>query len=350
MTKKSDAEAIKQLQLIEQKDAALRSWERFQENRKKEWGLHGHDMGIHPLNLAVGGWIPSKLTTIGARSGVGKTALTTEMFRAGSRVLNGKRAEFLFFSWEMESSLLVDRHICNYTGLTMKHLNQGAKLLGDKNLSLVKEAYREANKLPVCYQQHSTDIKVVKSLILDFKERCTEKEQIEGVAIQPVIVVDYIGMAQFEGSGLRTYGIGDFMNGLKQVLNETGASALVLAQINRSSDEKDMPDRSDFADSQSIENASDNLILLHRPEYNNIATVKDPDTDQEVSSRGKMLVRVLKGRDYGTGDKLINCAVQHFRFWDVEHEFDYPYWELYSQEEFWLNHFGLKKEEHAETN
>ena len=341
-TTRNDLE--KTLDLISQKDAVMKSWNRFQENRRKEWGLHGHDMGIHPLNLAVGGWIPGKLTTVGARSGVGKTSITTPAFAAGNRILNGRRAEFLFFSWEMESSLLVDRHICFRTGLTMKHLNQGAKLLGENNLKLVKSAYSEANQLPVHYQQHSTDITVVKSLVMEFVQRCQEKEQVEGVAIQPVVVIDYIGMAQFEGSGLRTYGIGDFMNGLKQVINQTGAAAMVMAQINRSSDEKTMPERSDFSDSQSIEMASDNLVLLHRPEYNNVKVIKDPDTDTEVNSAGKMLLRVLKGRDYGTGDKLINCDIKHFRFWDQEHEWNQEYWDLYSKEEFWLDYFGLKRE------
>lgn len=327
--------------LISQEQATVKSWSRFLDNRKKEWGLHGHDMGVHQLNLMLGGWIPSKVTTIGARSGIGKTALTVPMFDAGNRVLNGRRAEFLFFSWEMESSYLVDRHICYKTGLTLRMLNQGAKLLSEKTLEKVKSAYSDAKSLPVTYQQNSLNIKTVRAVALEFIKECEEKSKVEGVTIQPVIVIDYIGLALFEGAGLRTYGIADFMNGVKQLVNDTGASALVLAQINRGADEKDIPDRSDFSDSQSIEQASDNLVLLHRPEYNRIETILDPVSRIEIDSTNKMLVRVLKGRDYGTGDSLIECSIKNFQFWDRDHEPNFNYWELYSQRDFWLNHFGL---------
>jgi replicative DNA helicase len=328
-------------QLTSQIEATQLSWKRFTENRNKEWGLHGHDMGIHTLNIMLGGWIPSKLTTIGARSGIGKTALSVPMFYAGSRILNGRRAEFLFFSWEMESSYLVDRHICMSTGLTLKMLNQGAKLLGPQSLEKIKSAYSEAKRLPVTYQQHSTDINTVRKIAYSFIEDCKKKSELEECFVQPVIVVDYIGMAQFEGSGLRTYGIADFMNGMKQLANETGAAILILAQINRGADEKGTPERSDFSDSQSIEMASDNLVLLHRPEYNNVPVIYNPSTGEEENSSGKMLVRVLKGRDYGTGDSIMNCDIKHFRFWDTNHEFDTKYWELYQSREFWLDHFKL---------
>ncbi len=328
--------------LVSQHDATKRSWNRFQSNRTKEWGLYGCDTGHHSLNMLIGGWIPGKVTTIGARSGVGKTALVSQMASGAGRVLNGKRAEILFCSWEMESSYLIDRHICHGTGITNKMLNQGAKLIGDNKLEEIKKIYNEAKGLPVTYQEMSTSLSTVKAYVFDFVKKCVEKSEKEGIDIQPVIIIDYIQMANFEGSGLRTYGIGDFMNGIKQTANETGAAFCVFAQIKRTADDKDMPERNDFADSQSIEMASDNLILLHRPEYNNIPVMMDPTTQTEIDSTNKMLIRVLKGRDYGIGDILINCEIKYFRFWSLDHDdYNFPYWELYSEKEFWLNHFGL---------
>lgn len=331
--------------LISQREATLESWKRFKENKEREWGLFGHDMGIHQFNLMLGGWIPKKVTTIGGRSGMGKTALTVPMFQAGARVLNGKRAEFLFFSWEMGASYLVDRHVCNQLGVTLRMLNQGAKLLTNSTLDKVESIYKDASKLPVKYQEFSTNIDTVKALGYEFVEECKEKSKIEGITVQPVIIIDYIGMAMFENSGLRTYGIGDFMNGFKQFCNVTGASGLVFAQINRGADNKPVPDRADFSDSQSIEMASDNLLVVHRPEYNGDKTMWDPLTEQEIQSDNKMLVRVLKGRDYGTGDFIVQSDIKHFRFYDPNHKHDFPYWEMYKDPNFWLDHFGLKKVE-----
>jgi replicative DNA helicase len=328
-------------ELISQHEATEKSWNRFKENRKREWGLYGIDMGIHPLNLLVGGWLPTKLTTIGGRSGSGKTALVTQMLQAGARVVNKRRAEFLFFTWEMESSYLIDRHVCNTVGITNRMLQQGAKLLGDKKLQEIKDAYSEAAALPVTYQEMSTDINHVKMLTKQFVDRCKEKEIAEGTKIQPVIIIDYVQMSQFEGAGLRTYGIGDFMNGAKKIANDTGAAFCIFAQISRAADSKDMPERGDFADSQSIEMASDNLILIHRPEYNGVDIINDPESGMDIPSEGKMLIRALKGRDFGIGDVLINCEVKYFRFWDQNHAFDYEYHHLYEDKNFWLDYFGF---------
>lgn len=329
--------------LISQHDAALKSWERFNDNREREWGLYGIDTGIHPLNLLIGGWIPGKVTTIGARSGIGKTALTTQIFSHGTRIQNGKRAEFLFCTWEMESSYLIDRHISHDVGITGRMLHQGAKLLGPQKLAAIKSAYTAAKALPVWYQEMSTNIEIISSIVRDFTKECKEKEKIEGITIQPVLIIDYIQMAQFDGSGLRTYGIGDFMNGAKKLANDTGISIVIFAQIKRTADDKDIPERNDFADSQSIEMASDNLVLLHRPEYNGIPFIQDPLTQENINSDGKMLIRVLKGRDFGTGDVLINCDIKYYRFWDMNHDqWNYEYWKLYEDKQFWLEHFGFE--------
>lgn len=274
---------------------------------------------------------------------MGKTALVVPMVKAAGRILNNRRAAFLFFSWEMGPGYIVDRVICHDTGLTLRMLNQGAKLLSPTMMSRVEKAYESASKLPVKYQMFSTNIDTVKALSHKFVEECEEQAKVEGVDIQPVICVDYVGMAQFEGAGLRTYGIGDFMNGFKQMCNVTGASGLVFAQVNRSADDKEVPDKSDLSDSQSIEMASDNLLIVHRPEHNGVKTMYDPKAGMEIPSDGKMLIRQVKGRDFGTGDYVINADVKHFRFYDMEDAWDAPYWERYQDPNFWLNHFGLNR-------
>lgn len=329
--------------LTSQTQATNTAWERFQENKKKEWGLAGHDCGIHALNLMIGGWLPGKVTTIGARSGIGKTALVTQMFDAGRRVLNGRRAEFLFFSWEMAPSYIVDRHVCNKVGLSNRMLVQGAKLLDKIRLEKVANAYTDARNLPVVYQEASLNIAHVSNLVTKFAERCRKQSKVEGVYVHPVIVIDYIGIAKFEGAGIRTYGIAEFMSSCKQIANAENCSFCIMAQISRGADEKAMPTRGDFADSQSIEQASDNLILLHRPEYNDTPMVRDPEKGGYVQSAGKIVFKVLKSRDFGLDEKLLDCRMAHFRFKSQEHMYTTKYWELYESEDFWKKHFKIDK-------
>lgn len=328
-------------QLNTQRDAVTQSWERLNENINRDWDLYGHDFGIHRINMAIGGIVPTRITTIGARSGSGKTSLLCPMFEASLRQKsNLSRVEYLLFSWELDPSIVIDRAICSRVGLTLRQLNQGAKLLSQETMHRVKGAYSVVSKFPVVYQTHSIDINHIKRIAKEFVDVCKEKSVIAGYHIQPVICIDYLNMAQFEAAGLRTYGIADFMNGLKQFCNETRAAAVVFAQLSRDTDKANkIPDRADFSDSAAIENASDNLIVMWRPEYHNINKVFDPDLGEDVESRGKALVRVLKGRDYGTGDFLINCDMKHFRFWDQAHSFDEAYFDKYKDPDFWMQEF-----------
>lgn len=328
-------------QLKTQREAVTQSWERLNENINRDWDLYGYDFGIHRINMAIGGIVPTRITTIGARSGSGKTSLLCPMFEASLRQKgNLSRVEYLLFSWELDPSIVTDRAICSRVGLTLRQLNQGAKLLSQETMRTVKSAYSVVSKFPVVYQTHSIDINHIRRIATEFVAVCAEKSKIAGYHIQPVICIDYLNMAQFEVAGLRTYGIADFMNGLKQFCNETRAAAVVFAQLSRDTDKANkIPDRADFSDSAAIENASDNLIVMWRPEYHNVAKVYDPDINEEIESRGKLLVRVLKGRDYGTGDFLINCDMKHFRFWDQMHSFDEDYWERYRNPEFWQAEF-----------
>lgn len=321
--------------IISQRTASSESWERFLKLRKRSWDLPGIDIGHHDLNLMIGGIIPGKLTTIAARSGMGKTALLVQAFNKGGIIRQGKRAEFMFFSWEMASSYLVDRHISYDTGLSSRMLSQGAKLISKEFLPDIKKSYDRVSKLPIHYQQMSLNIKEVEAVFSKFIEDCREKSKLEGVEIVPVGVIDYISLAKFESSGILSYGIRDFMLRLKNICSNNMCSFIVIVQIARGADDYPIPRKGDISDSKSIEDNTDNLILLHRPEYNGVSTIIDPETGQEVDSKGKALIRVWKSRDFGTGDALLNCDIAKYRFWNTKHDWNYDYYDLYKQESFW---------------
>ena len=217
---------------IPQHKAVDESWKRLNNNITRAWDLYGYDIGIHALNMAIGGIVPTRLTVIGGRSGSGKTALSCPMFDATlRRKVDGSRLEYLFFTWELDPSIVIDRSICSRVGLTLRHLNQGAKLLSEKTMASISASYEVTGKYPITYQMHSTDINQVKAIAKEFVERCREKSKVEGVYVHPVICIDYLNMAQFDSIGLRTYGIADFMNGLKQFCNHEKSSAIVFAQL-----------------------------------------------------------------------------------------------------------------------
>jgi replicative DNA helicase len=327
--------------LIKQREATHRALHNFNQHRKSEWRLEGHDTGIHTLNMMIGGWIPQKLTTIAARSGVGKTAMTVPMFKAAGRALANRKAAFLFFTWEMSPEMITDRFVCHEMDFTMRRLKQGAKLMSGRELNKVNRVYQESESLPVVYQRIPLNLKETLKVYQKFVDGVHRLEDKEGMKIIPVFALDYIAMAELIGNRSQTYLIGEFMNGLKSAVTYHNGAGIVFGQLKRETDRKDEPEIADLSDSSFIENASDNVVLLHRPEHSRVDEIRDPVNGGYTDSHEKMLLKVMKSRDYGTGDALINCRVKSNRFWAREHDWEYPYYEDYQKEEFWLKHFKL---------
>lgn len=327
--------------LIKQKDAVEKSYYEYSNSLSKGPSLKGADIGIHDMNMMLGGHIPGKLTSIAGRSGHGKTALTIPMFKASERIVSGKVPAYIFFTWEMASEEVVGRYISHESGLDWRRIYQIPWVLQENDHRKIKEAYKKAEKLPILYQEMSTNINQVWDHCGYFSDVCKAKSLDTGIEHVPVAVIDYVGMAKFDGAGakdLRTYRIADFMNNAKSMSKELGQHTIALAQINRGADDKLLPDRADLSDSQSIEQASDNLIILHRPEYNNVMSMNVGG--EELSSKDKVLFRYLKGRSIGTGDRVLNCEARHSRFWSMEHAHDFEYWKMYEDINFWKTSFG----------
>lgn len=328
--------------IVSQKVAVDKSEHKLEEHRNREWGLSGADSGIHAINMKLGGLMPKKVLTIAGRSGMGKTSIVTPMIIASMRATK-IRPEFCFFTWEMPPEEIVDRLVCNEIGMTGKMLTQGAKLLGSNAMSNIKASYKKMRSVPILYQDVSTNIGRVSDVFERFAKKVREKEASDGIVRLPVLIIDYIGIAQLEGAGPTTYAIRDFMKGCKDLVKRVGGQAIVLAQVNRGSDEKDLPTIADLSDSSFIEQNSDAILVIHRPEYRGVKTITDPESGEDVSSSGKMLLRFMKNRGGGTGDVLINCDVKYNRFWDQHHTFDFPYWKCYEKKEFWMKEFGFTR-------
>lgn len=313
-------------EIIPQSEAIIASRKRFNTNFKRPIGLYGHDSGLHPVNMAIGGLVPGKFTVMAARSGTGKTALSVAMQRGVARTTNGRNARMLMCTWELTSDYMVDRQISYKTGLTNRMLTQGIKILTPEQIAEIKKAYDAAKAMPVWYHEYSTDINRLGKVIEGFVKDCGDDH--------PVIVIDYLGLANLLGSQLKTYGIADFVNGLKKICNKTKASIVLLVQINRLSDSKDRPEKTDISDSQTIENAADNIIIWHSPEHIGKDTLEMID-GTVMPSAGKIHGNVVKSRDYGVSEFVMNANVACNRFWANEHIFEFEYWKLYDNEDFW---------------
>jgi replicative DNA helicase len=326
------------MNLITQHEASTKSYKRYTESLTSRTGLIGTDTGHHDINIMTGGNLPTKITSFAARSGIGKSTLIIPMVKAAAKIVNDRRSEILCFSWELSPDFLVDRIICHDLGITLSQLRY-PKVLPEEIRRQIPTIYNGASKLPITYHTQSSNIETVTAVMDKFLETVHKKSKVEGVKIQPVMFLDFIGRIKDSGQykGSKTYSIEHFLMGLKQYINHSDYAAMILAQILRSADDKEFPDVADIKDSSSIEENSDNLILASRPEYLGKDTIKNPRTGDEMPSRNKMLLRFVKTRENQPQDIITSCDMRYFRLWSDEvPSFDYDYCnELYSKEAYW---------------
>jgi replicative DNA helicase len=329
------------IKFLSQNEAAQLSWIRFQENRNRDWGLLGQDWGIHDLNKVTGGAIPRKITTIAGLPSHGKTALISPIIKGLNRwnVLHPElKPELMICSWEMEASELTDRLIMAEAKIDSKRYFLGTKLLSNIEVENITNVIERIRNIPIVYQQTSLDIDSFIAAYLQFVDHCRNLEKEDGIKRFPIVVVDYIGLAELDGGGIRTIGINDFYRKVKQVMNQTDGHCIIFAQLDKGAREKEMPDLNHLAESQAIERNSDNLILIFRPEHLGRESMPDLRGGM-IDSTKKMLFRVVKCRGFAIQDFIVNCDISTNTFWPLYLDEDFKYWELYNKKEYWLKEF-----------
>lgn len=325
--------------LITQKEALREAYEKHTTDLERPAGLCGLETGLYDLDLAIGGWVPGKITTLAGKSKHGKSALVTQIIRAGSRPHLKKRGYYVFFSWEQSVTDNIERYVCHEIGITLSQYRY-AKVLPEAVKDQILRAYSTAKDFKVKYHQTATDIDTVLRIVQEELKVMRGLEIAEGAQYQMIVVVDYVSMAKGRAKSYsKSNDIGDFMQTFKQFANVNKVSGVFLAQILRTAEGE--PNLSHILDSANYENNSDNAVILYRPEADLIREIRDPWSDQMVESRDRFMLRVLKARDGRAEDILAHCDIKYFRFWHRAHQWGYDYSKLYEEEEFWKRQYGV---------
>lgn len=336
--------------IVDAKEASDLTKYDFENSLNRDWDLLGSDCGIHDLNLVTNGFQGGKVITVAARSGVGKSAFTIQMISAGAKESRYGKGEYLYLSYEMTSQNITERLVSHYTGIPIVMITQASKLLTESQKKTVRESFAKARKIPITYQLMSLDSQQMSSIIRLWDKDVKDKEKEDKIKRNRIVFLDYIGLARLEGNGIRTYAIGELMLSLKQIANELNITIVVLAQIRRDVDKEGKPPTSEsIQDSASIEQTSDVMLALHRPEILGQETMELPGSEEQIPSKGKMLMRILKNRGGSTGDFILNADMRFSRFWSLDHVKDYDYTELYRKPEFWSSLYNVEIPEEVKS-
>ena len=240
----------------------LKQAEAAQEARKAG-GVVGVPSGIRELDAETGGFRDSDLTVIAARPGMGKTAMLNTV--ALNAAKSGQKAGIM--SLEMSSAQLVMRMVSSEARVDSRLINSGK--LSDEDWKKMQEAVEKINRLPVWID----DTPALN--ILELRARARRLKALNGINI---LMVDYLQlMSAADRAGNREQQVAEISRGLKALAKELNIPVIALAQLSRAVETRGgdkRPNLSDLRESGAIEQDSDNVYFLYRPEYYDITEIE----------------------------------------------------------------------------
>lgn len=202
--------------------------------------------GFYRTDDCLGGLEGGDITVIGARPGVGKSAIVTQMI--GQMAEKGYRIGY--YNLEMNESQVYERFVSRMSEIGLTRVRRAKAFLGGE-----KEAFDKANNALSGYDiTISTGSKSVSEIRAECKHQRFD-----------VIVIDYLQLVEADRkSASRSTEVGYISNAIKALAMELHVPIIVLSQLNRVSELRDTkePTMAELRESGNVEQDASNIILL----------------------------------------------------------------------------------------
>lgn len=277
-------------------NVALESIEKLYKNRGEVTGV---PTGYKVLDNMTSGMHPSEMIVIAARPSMGKTALAMNI---AEHVAVDKKIPVGIFSLEMSAQQLVQRLLCSRARVNLQNVRNGFLTKADQQ-SLVRASmlYNESQM----YIDDSAGLS-----ILELRAKSRRLMDRHGLGL---IVIDYLQLLRSpskRGQENRQIEIAEISAGIKALAKELSIPIIVLAQLNRKSEDRGdgKPRISDLRESGSIEQDADVVGLLVRSAY----YAKDEEEKAEKGGEAELII--AKQRNGPTGEVPLTFLNEFTRF------------------------------------
>lgn len=218
---------------------------------------------IADLDRLIGGFRAGDLVTLAARPSVGKSALMTTL----------------------ATNLIVAQEPCVCFSLEMTNTQIVKRLSGSSSLEDLENQFKS---LPLFLNDENLNFHQISEVAKLIKENHNLK----------VVFIDYLQMIAHDGNKSNHQYYSIVCKSLKALAKELKICVVLLSQLNRDSETKDskMPTLANLRGSGTIEEVSDVVLMLYRPEYHGIL-----QDELGESTKGKAQLFVLKNRNGRTG-------------------------------------------------
>jgi replicative DNA helicase len=275
----------------------------IEEASKREDGLSGVPSGFTAMDRITSGWQKTDLVIVAARPSMGKTAFVLSMAR---NMAVDHKVPVAIFSLEMSSMQLVNRLISAETELGSDKIKNG-RLAGwewdhfHRKLSILDDAPLFIDDTPALS-------------IFEFRAKCRRLKLQHNIS---TVIVDYLQLmtAGTDNRGSREQEVSMISRSLKAIAKELDIPVIALSQLNRSVESREgkRPQLSDLRESGAIEQDSDIVLFIHRPEYYGIT--EDEDGNSLI---GVAEIIIAKHRNGPVGDVRLSFKRNLAKFSDME--------------------------------
>ena len=242
----------------------------------------GIPSGFYTLDRLTAGFQGAELIIIGARPGMGKTAIALSM-AANISIRQNKSAAF--FSLEMSDHALMMRLISAETGIDLQRLRTGFFPASDFNRIIAAADLVFDAPLCIVDMPHMTMLN-----IQSMARMLRLQEKVE------IIFIDYIGLIASDNNQLKRYElISEVSRSLKGLARELDIPVVALSQLRREA-ENQKPNLADIRESGSIEQDADVVMFLNRDRE----TEKSPE-EQAREPGQKVQLMIAKNRNGPVG-------------------------------------------------
>jgi replicative DNA helicase len=217
----------------------------------------GYTTGIRALDDYIR-LVPGEVTVVGARPGMGKTALCLQIAQGIiPDALTDSRKRVAFFSAEMTGWSLVMRMACALAGTTMWGLRNG-KASG-LDFDLTEAAIRRVAELPLLIDDRSSP----NTEYIDRELRLLSQSY-DVVAL----IFDFLELVSDPGNS-KEQQLSNAMRNIKSLAKQYGFPAIVISHLNRECESRadKIPQLDDLRGSGMIEQLADQVVLMTRPKY-----------------------------------------------------------------------------------
>lgn len=212
--------------------------------------------GWPDIDRLIGGLAPGRLVVVGARPGVGKSLMGTNL---ALHFAEHHQHAVLLASLEMPEREVGQRMLATYARANLTGLQMGTT--DERTWEQIAVKMQRLADLPITVDDSPAQT------VTSIRRAARNVQRVrDDLAL---IVVDYLQLVRPADSKVnRSEQIGEISRGLKLLARETGACVVAMAQVNREGTKHSdgRPRMTDLRESGAIEADADQVILLHHPD------------------------------------------------------------------------------------